>query len=456
MYTILGAGLSGISVADHLEKAGISYQIFEGKAHGGGHIFSENVDGFIWDEGPHVSFTQHEYVKKYFEENCGQAFLEYPTSPANFYKNNWIPHPAQTNMYAIPEPLRSECLIDLASIRIPTASETVQKNYREWLEYAFGKTFAETFPVVYTKKYWTTGPENLDIDWIGKRVYFPEASEMAESAKGPLNKKTHYVGKVRYPANGGYYSYIKSVEKRLKVQYNKRLSQIWFNSRKLLFEDGQTVIYDKLINTLPLPLLIANSDAPFKIKRAAEKLKCSKLLLLNFVVNHPAVISNQWVYVYDESFYSTRISFTELFAPSNGETGKCGIQVEVYFSAYRPLAEPIDVIENKVLNELVKMQLINAVTDVKSSHTKWIEWANVIFDHERVEAQNEIFSWLETVGMTRETDDLAPMTDWLEKVKQHNGDVIMAGRFAQWKYYWTDDCVMRAKNIIENINYTLV
>ena len=60
MYTILGAGLSGLSVADHLNKQGISFRLYESKSHGGGHIYSEKINGFIWDEGPHVSFTKYE------------------------------------------------------------------------------------------------------------------------------------------------------------------------------------------------------------------------------------------------------------------------------------------------------------------------------------------------------------------------------------------------------------
>jgi len=27
------------------------------------------------------------------------------------------------------------------------------------------------------------------------------------------------------------------------------------------------------------------------------------------------------------------------------------------------------------------------------------------------------------------------------------GQLILAGRFAQWKYYWSDDCVLRGKFI---------
>lgn len=445
MYTILGAGLSGLSAADHLAKEGIPFQIFEAKAHGGGHIYSEKVDGFVWDEGPHVSFTKYDYVKKYFEANCNNGFLEYSTNPTNFYKGSWISHPAQSHLYAIPEPLRSESVRSVQEIRSEVKEDFVASNYQEWIDYAFGKVFAENFPKVYTDKYWTTAPENLTTDWIGNRIYFPETGDMINSANGELEKQTHYISKVRYPENGGFYSFIKKVEQGLSVNYNKTLSYISFDKKELKFDDGEIVSYDKLISTIPLPQLIANSDAPDTIKQFAKELHCSQVLIVNIVVNHPAVIQNQWIYVYDEAFYSTRINFTDLLAPSNGVAGKCGIQVEIYFSAYRTRTESIEHIENAVIDELIEMKLINNKEDVLSYHSKWIDWANVIFDNSRRDAQNEVFKFLETKGLKREEDDLDPMTDWDVKMDKNEplGDIILAGRFAQWKYYWTDDCVLR-------------
>lgn len=57
--------------------------------------------------------------------------------------------------------------------------------------------------------------------------------------------------------------------------------------------------------------------------------------------------------------------------------------------------------------------------------------------------------WLEQFGLTRENDDLEPMTNWSEKEQENIkfGKIILAGRFGQWKYFWTDDCVLRGKTI---------
>ena len=70
MTTILGAGLAGLSTAYHL---GADSLIFEKHDHSGGHVHSTKINGFTWDEGPHVSFTKYDYVKKLFEESAGEG-----------------------------------------------------------------------------------------------------------------------------------------------------------------------------------------------------------------------------------------------------------------------------------------------------------------------------------------------------------------------------------------------
>lgn len=70
MYTILGAGLSGISSSFHLGHN--NCVVYEKNNYAGGHIHSEIIDGFTWDEGPHVSFTKNEYVKKLLADNVNK------------------------------------------------------------------------------------------------------------------------------------------------------------------------------------------------------------------------------------------------------------------------------------------------------------------------------------------------------------------------------------------------
>ena len=445
MYTILGAGLAGISASYHLghEKC----EVFEKKNHIGGHIHSDIIDGFTWDEGPHVSFTKHAYVRDLFAENVDQKFLEYPVTTANYYKGIWIPHPAQSNMFAIPQPLRDACLKDFLESRKKIDETKVTANYAEWLIAAFGKTFYNEFPRAYTQKYWTVDPFLLTTDWVGERVFYPNVEEVKAGYSGALDKQTHYISKIRYPQKGGYFAYTNKIRIGLNTQFEKELKFISFQSREILFTDGSIKNYKQLISTIPLPQLIKCSDAPEFIKQAADQLSCSSLLLVNITTNHETLLNYNWMYVYDENKYSTRINCTELLSPNNAPNGNSGIQIEVYFSKYKPITETIEVIAAKVCNEMVEMGLIKNTSSITGYHTKWVEWANVICDHNRKVALNKILTYLAQFGLIRNSQDLAPMTDWDSGDKVSEGSLHLAGRFAEWKYYWTDDCVLRGKNI---------
>jgi len=135
-------------------------------------------------------------------------------------------------------------------------------------------------------------------------------------------------------------------------------------------------------------------------------------------------------------------------APSNAPQGHTGVQVEVYFSRYRPFTDTTESVADTVVDELVEMGLIDPDSVGGKSnltvHTKWVPWANVLFHHQTKDALDVIWKWMEQFGLERESDDLLPLTDWNErKNKSPNAPLSMAGRFGQWKYYWTDDCVMR-------------
>jgi len=447
MITILGGGISGLSTSYHLGHENCI--IFEKKNYIGGHVYSYTKDGFTWDEGPHVSFTKHEYVKNLFQKSVNSEFLQFPVTITNYYHGSWIPHPAQSNLYAIPQPLRDQVLVDFLSSR--NNAKTNPADFEEWLVMAFGKTFAENFPRAYTKKYWTDDPKNLTTDWVGDRVFYPAIDDVKNGYLGPLKRQTHYITEVRYPKAGGYLSFSYELTKGANIHLNKKVTLLSFREKKIHFSDGTIHDFDELISTIPLPELIEISDAPEDIKTTARSLNYSSLLLVNVVANHMSVQPYHWLYVYDLEKYSTRITCTESLSPLNGKPHQTGIQVEIYFSNSKQKLELDEVIAGKVCEELVEMGLIREKHNILNMHTRWAPWANVIFDHSRRKKQEMIFNWLEQFGLSREQDDLDPMTNWVSKADEQVklGKLVLAGRFAQWKYFWSDDCVLRGKTIAE-------
>ena len=46
------------------------------------------------------------------------------------------------------------------------------------------------------------------------------------------------------------------------------------------------------------------------------------------------------------------------------------------------------------------------------------------------------------------------MDNWQQQLENSPefGELILAGRFSQWKYYWTDDCLLRGLQIGRHYN----
>ena len=454
---ILGSGLAGLSTSYHIGHN--RCMILESKSHAFGHISSYKHEGFTWDEGPHVSFTKHQYVQELFEESVAGEFLEFPVKTTNFFQGSKVDHPAQSNLYQVPESLRKRCVDDFLASRSANNDDTKPQNYAEWLYRSFGRTFADTFPRAYTKKYWTTEPENLTVDWVGNRVFYPKIEDVVNGASGPLAEQTHYIKKIRYPKHGGYERYGKLLAQGADIHLNSKVSTIDLENRVVTTESGQDFRYQQLVNTIPLPLFVNLCQQSSSVaKAAAEQLCCSELLLVNVTIDHPTAHPEHWFYVYDEDLLSTRIYCTEQLSPNNAPIGSTGIQVEVYASKYRPFSDTFDTIGAQVVEELKQLGFIDVDQSQSGPrfHTHYVPYANIIFDQHREGALDIIYLDLEKYGLIREQDALEPTTDWGhsntgDATQFFSGSIHLAGRFGQWKYFWSDDCVMRGRQLKSKI-----
>lgn len=446
---ILGSGFSGLSSSYHLghercvilERSNTLY----------GHCRSHTCDGVIWDEGPHVSFTKNEYVRELFSNSVESNYADYEVAVGNYFKGVWIDHPAQVNLYQIPEPLRSECLVSFLKSSEDEAKDLT--NYGEWLEAAFGKVFAHTFPAAYTRKYWTCDPKELEISWVGQRVYRPSNEDVIRGSKAAIPDKKHYITEVRYPKKGGYEAFGRQLSEGADVRVDHEVTRIDLEKRVVYCSNGEKFSYQRLVSTIPLPVFVSICEqSTSKMKKDAEKLACTAGYLVNVLVPHASNRPENWFYVYDEDKLSTRITFSEKFDGEGKDKNYSAIQVEVYQSVYKGLKIPAHEIIDRVVGELYELGLIdtslfNDGSQLKS-HITELEWGNVIFDHYRKNTLETILNGLTTYGLVREVGDLSPSTlEWEYVPEIADATLVFAGRYAQWKYYWSDDCVLRGRQI---------
>ena len=73
---IIGAGITGLTAAYYLKKAGIPFTIFEKTAHIGGVINTKFKNGFIYETGPNSGIISTPEIARLFEELEGKCELE--------------------------------------------------------------------------------------------------------------------------------------------------------------------------------------------------------------------------------------------------------------------------------------------------------------------------------------------------------------------------------------------
>ncbi len=412
---IIGAGLAGLAAADALAAAGREVEIFEANPYWGGRANSICKEGFVFDEGPHVSFTQDRAVQDVFTRGAGNV-EEFSARITNAFQGNWITHPAQCHLYGLKPDLVADCIVDFVSAQ---QNPPKVQTYADWCYAMFGKTFAETFAFAYTRKYWTREAADLSTDWVGVRIYPPTLKEVIRGALEPEQKGNfHYLSRFRYPITGGYRSFLQALVRPNLIRLNKKLIGLDIRTKKAIFNDGSVSHYDRLISSMPLPELIGiipAEEVSQNVQSAARNLLCSSVVLVDVAVNKRDLFNHHWFYVYDEDISFARGHFPHRLSPNNAPPGKGAIQLEIYYSFHRPLpCKPSNLLE-RVAKELIKLNILTSEREILWIRHREIQYANVIFDHSRAGALQTICPWLKTHG------------------------IHLAGRYGEWGYLWSDD-----------------
>jgi len=335
---VLGSGMGGFGAAYRLHAEGILPVMYDKNAYYGGHTASFRYDsGFLFDMGPHISFTKDPRIQDLFADSVDQQYETVQISLNNYWRGYWPQHPVQLHLYGLPEDVLVKVITDFVAER--HSPDRPVRNYADWLLSSFGRTFAELFPMQYTRKYHLTTADNMSTDWLGPRIYRPSLEEVLRGALSPSSPHLHYITHFRYPTEGGFVSYLKKLLPLGSLKLNHELVSLDPRARKLSFSNGLVAHYDSLVSSVPLPDLIRMiRGAPPDVLDASRRLACSTCVLVNVGVDREDLSSAHMTYFYDEDICFTRLSFPHMLSTRNVSPGTGSIQAEVYFcDKYKPL-----------------------------------------------------------------------------------------------------------------------
>lgn len=414
---VLGTGMAAWGATDRLVAEGVHPVLYDKCDQPGGHTKTyRHDDGFIFDDGPHISFTEDERVQGVLADAVDGDWVSFKTYVDNYYEGTWVMHPAQVNLHPLPPDLVIDCVNGMIEAAMNT-TDVPPANYKEWLYAQFGPTFAENFPMRYGKKYHTVDAANMSTDWLGPRLYQPEISEVIQGAISPDPVDVHYIDKFRYPTHGGFASYLDPFFERNDLHLGWEATGIDPATRTVRFGNGEAREYDRLVSSVPLPILLPMIDgAPPDVVEASQRLACSICVLVNVGVRRDDISPAQWRYIYDEDISFTRLSFPYKFSPHTVPEGCASVQAEHYYSdKYRPVDKPIDEIIDDTIRDLTRIGILREDDEIVHRGATVSPFANVIFDLERADAVATVHGYLDEIGIHR------------------------CGRYGDWGYMWTDE-----------------
>lgn len=413
---VLGTGMAGFGAAHHLHGEGRRAVVYDKNAYFGGHTASFRDDkGFLFDLGPHISFTKDPRIQELFAAYIDQKYEALQVKLDNYWRGLRLIHPVQLHLNGLPHDLIVEIISDFVKER--DAGERPINNYEDWLVASYGRKFAETFPMQYARKYHLTDAANMTTDWLGPRMYRPNLEEMLRGALAPWQPEVHYITHFRYPKLGGFVSYLRDFPSIAELNLQHEVIAVDPKRKELRFSNGVTTGYGSLVSSIPLPELVPMiAGAPPDVVDASRKLACSTCVLVNVGVDRQDLSEGQITYFYDEDICFTRLSFPHLLSATNAPPGCGSIQAEVYFSAkYRPLTQqPGDLIA-PVIRDLRRSGILQENDTVLTQHATAVRYANVIFDKDRTAAIATVHGYLQDI------------------------DIAYCGRYGDWGYMWTDE-----------------
>jgi protoporphyrinogen oxidase len=414
---ILGAGIAGIAASYELKQHNIDSIILEKNNNWGGLLDNFEINGFRFDKFIHLSFATDKYVNDIFFKT---PYIKHKPLSSNYYKGTWLKHPAQNNLYPLVKEEQEKILHDFRNRKDVDISEIT--TYEEWLRVQYGDYFAENFPMVYTEKYWTVKARDLEIKWVGERMYKPTLDEVEKGCLSDITPNTYYAKEMRYPVKGGYKSFLKPMIDGLEIRTNSTVIEIDPNLKKISLSNNKILDYNNLISSLPLTEICKLiKDIPEKVLEASKKLNYTSGYLVSLGFNKPDITDKLWFYIYDKEFLPARVYSPSLKSPNNAPEGCSSLQAEIYYNKGEKFKTSDSEILEQTINKFIEIGLFKK-EDIQIQDIRCEKYANVIFDHHIYKNRKIVL-------------------DYLEEIK-----IISVGRFGEWDYFWSDQSMLSGRD----------
>lgn len=425
---ILGAGLTGLSTAYHLEQHNFSdFKIFEKEDTVGGLCRSVVENGFTFDYTGHLLHSSDAYFTQFLTDVVGFENLQTIKRRAFIYsQNTYTPFPFQVNLYGLPPEVIIECIDGFVS---RPQSRTAPRSFHDWALQKFGAGITKYFFVPYQQKIFAYDITKISASWTGRFV--PDTSLQAMlrgSIIPPKEEDIGYNANFYYPKTGGINFWVNKLAQKVKAPFytNYTVEQVDLVNKVVTFTNGDFEVFDILINTMPLDAFLKMLKEPssLSLTKASDKLLCNSVINFNVGVNKPTLSDKHWIYLPEEKFIPYRLGFYDNFSKAMVPDGCSSLYGEIAY-----LKKPPTQIKDLVSTAIAQVQELCGFSsdDIIAQKIMPIKHAYVIFDF-----------WREK-----------HLPDIHKNLLAHN--VHSIGRYGAWKYASMQESLLDGKAIADEL-----
>lgn len=443
---IIGAGVTGLTIAWKLSQAGYDVIVIEKEDTVGGACRTFEHNDFRLDLGPHKLYTQLPDVLKEIQELMGDELLVVPKKSSIYLNNIMLDYPCRITDLAkkLGICFGIKCFISYAFtclkklfIRKPIL------NYTDWVTNRFGAFLYKLMFHPLANKIWGD-PATLSKVLAETRISTPSPVKLlfhmifGYKDNPAINADEFYyprlgIGRItdrmheEIMKNGGTVLLTSQV-KHITLSDNAHVQSVTVDLNGTV----ETIITNTVISTLPLPLTcsLLYPTIPHDIQQHAQTLQYRHLLLVYLIIDQESVTHDRWIFFPQKEFIFSRIYEQKMFSPDMCPTNKTVICCDASASSHSPLWKMDD------------EGLINAAI-TSLSH------AGIIDENTVTETFVKRIKHIYPIYKTGFETHLDPVLSFLE-----NTDVIIPmGRLGLFNYNNIDHCIdmgiKTAEHIIE-------
>ena len=390
---IIGAGLAGLCTARGLGKP---FTLLEKEDSPGGLVRSVHSGGSVYDYTGHLLHLKDSGLEGFIEELLPGRMAEVARVAGIHTMGRFLPYPFQANFHPLPREVVKECL--LGYIRAREAERREPDSFAEWALGTFGEGICRHFMRPYNEKIFCTPLEELTADWVDWSVPRPPLETVVDGALGTSAEGLGYNPSFLYPKQGGIEILPRALAEGIEgIRYGTEVVEVDVGERVATTASGERIAYGALVNTTPLPRLLAMIEGGGDLSGWISGLRWVDVFNLNLTLEREAPWPWQWLYLPEPDFRCYRIGVGSNISPALAPPGCCTVYAE--FS--HPPQEEIDEqrAREEVLADMRRLGLLDEGTAVRDEVLLRISPAYVVHDRFRLDNLDSIHEWLRERGI---------------------------------------------------------